>query len=80
MDAETTYTREELTEILKVSLTTVGTLINDGAIYSVRVGKSIRVPQWSLDDYLHGRPPYTPPEPLLQQDELGTPSLMDEED
>src|SRR5699024_7903773 len=40
------YTRNELTEILQVSLTTVGTLINQGDIFSIKVGKSIRVPEW----------------------------------
>lgn len=73
-----TYTREELTDILQVSLTTVGTLINEGKIFSIRVGKSIRVPEWSLSDYLQGKPAYTPGDPLTEPDyhELPTDSLL----
>lgn len=75
-----TYTREELTDILQVSLTTVGTLINEGKIFSIRVGKSIRVPEWSLQDYLSGRPAYAPGDPLSEPDyhELPTDSLLNE--
>lgn len=73
-----TYTREELTEILQVSLTTVGTLINEGKIFSIRVGKSIRVPEWSLNDYLAGRQAYQPGDPMSEPDyhELPTNSLL----
>ena len=73
-----TYTREELTEILQVSLTTVGTLINEGKIFSIRVGKSIRVPEWSLSDFLEGRPAYKPGAPLHEPDyhELPTDSIF----
>lgn len=73
-----TYTREELTEILQVSLTTVGNLITEKKIFSIRVGKSIRVPQWALDDFLAGRPAYKPGDPMLEPDyyELPTDSLI----
>lgn len=73
-----TYTREELTEILQVSLTTVGTLINEGKIFSIRVGKSIRVPEWSLKDFLEGRPAYKPGDPMHEPDyhELPTDSIF----
>lgn len=72
------YTRNDLVEILKVSLSTVGNLINDGEIYSVRAGKSIRIPDWALDDYLAGRKPYNPDNPLHEHDggEFPTPSLL----
>lgn len=75
-----TYTRDELTEILQVSLTTVGTLINEGKIFSIRVGKSIRVPEWSLQDYLHGKPAHVAGDPLTEPDyhELPTDSLLNE--
>ena len=75
-----TYTREELTDILQVSLTTVGTLINEGKIFSIRVGKSIRVPEWSLSDYLQGKPAHIPGDPLTEPDyhELPTDSLLNE--
>lgn len=73
-----TYTREELTEILQVSLTTVGSLINEGKIFSIRVGKSIRVPEWSLSDYLQGKPAHVPGDPLMESDynEYATESLL----
>lgn len=73
-----TYTRDELVDILQVSLSTVGTLINQGDIFSIRVGKSIRVPEWSLQDYLSGRPAYKPGDPLTEPDyhELPTDSLL----
>lgn len=75
-----TYTREELTEILQVSLSTVGNIISSGDIFSIRVGKSIRVPEWSLNDYLAGKPAYKPGDPLLEPDyhELPTGSLLTE--
>lgn len=73
-----TYTRSELTDILQVSLTTVGSLINEKKLFSIRVGKSIRVPQWALEDYLAGRPAYTPGDQLTEPDyhELPTDSLL----
>lgn len=73
-----TYTRDQLADILQVSLTTVGNLINDGKIFSIRVGKNIRIPEWSLQDYLSGKPAYVPGDPLLEPDyhELPTDSLL----
>lgn len=77
-----TYTREELTEILQVSLSTVGNLITNKKIFSIRVGKSIRVPEWALKDFLEGRPAYQPGDPLHEPDyhEIPTPSLFEDED
>ena len=73
-----TYTREELTDILQVSLTTVGNLINEKKIFSIKVGKSIRVPEWSLQDFLHGKPAYQPGDALTEPDyyDLPTDSLF----
>lgn len=73
-----TYTRQELTEILQVSLTTVGNLITEGKIFSIRVGKSIRIPEWALTDYLEGKPAYVPGDPLHEPDyaEYPTESLL----
>lgn len=73
-----TYTREQLVDILQVSLSTVGTLINEKKIFSIRVGKSIRVPEWALDDYLEGRPAYVPGDPLRESDynEYATDSIF----
>lgn len=74
----TTYTRDQIADILQVSLTTVGTLINEKKIFSIRVGKSIRVPEWSLQDYLHGKPAYVPGDPLHEPDyhDVPTDSLL----
>lgn len=69
-----TYTREQLTEILQVSLSTVGTLITSKQIFSIRVGKSIRVPEWALDDYMAGRPAYVPEDPLKEPDNYEYPT------
>lgn len=69
-----TYTREELTDILQVSLTTVGTLILEKKIFSIRIGKSIRVPQWALDDFLAGRPAYQPGDPMGEPDHYDRPT------
>lgn len=69
-----TYTREELVEILQVSLTTVGNIINRGDIFSIKVGKSIRVPKWALEDYLAGRPAYKPEHPLQEPDNYQYPT------
>lgn len=73
-----TYTREQVAEILQVSLTTIGNLINEKKIFSIRVGKSIRVPEWALNDYMHGKPAYTPGDPMNEPDyhELPTDSLL----
>lgn len=73
-----TYTREQVAEILQVSLTTIGNLINEKKIFSIRVGKSIRVPEWALNDYMHGKPAYVPGDPMNEPDyhELPTDSLL----
>src|SRR5690625_6372284 len=73
-----TYTRNEVTEILQVSLTTVGTLINQGDIFSIKVGKSIRVPEWALRDYLMGKPAYKAGDPISEPDyhDLSTDSIF----
>lgn len=68
MDRFKSYSREDLTKILGVSLSTVGRLVNEREIYSIRVGKSIRIPQFALDDYMHGRPAYRPADPLQEDD------------
>lgn len=75
-----TYTREELTDILQVSLSTVGNLITEGKIFSIRVGKSIRVPEWSLNDFMQGKPAYQPGDPMREPDyhELPTQSIFKE--
>ena len=65
---------------MQVSLTTVGNLINEKKIFSIKVGKSIRVPEWSLQDFLCGRPAYQPGDPMKEPDyhELPTDSIFRE--
>lgn len=63
------YSRQQVADMLGVSLSTVGNLVNDGQIYSVRIGgKIVRVPDWAVDDYLAGRPAYQPDNPMLERD------------
>lgn len=55
--------------MLGVSLSTVGNLVTSKEIYSVRIGgKIVRIPDWAVDDYLAGRPAYTPENPLTERD------------
>lgn len=50
---DVTYTVKDLQRILKVSKNTAYELCASGEIKSIRVGKSIRVTQTALDDYLN---------------------------
>ena len=52
--AETTkvYTLEEIAEILHVTRRTLYTYIKEGKLRAVKVGKSWRVTQKSLDEFL----------------------------
>lgn len=49
-------TRTEAADYLRVGLSTMGKLLRDRAIYSVRVGHQIRVPLPALEAYVEGRP------------------------
>lgn len=63
------YSRQEVADMLGVSLSTVGNLVTSGEIYSARIGgKIVRIPDWSVADYLAGRPAYTPDNPLVERD------------
>lgn len=79
METLQVFTRNEVADRLKVSLSTVGMLIKSNQIYSVKVGNTYRVPDWALEDYINGRPSRRPADPLVQDDgELfTTPSMLD---
>ena len=49
---ETFLTTEEVLEYLQVNLRTVYRLIKAGKIPAVRVGRSFRVPEQAVNDYL----------------------------
>lgn len=65
----TTYTRNEVGEMLRISLSTVGNLITSGDLYAVRVGSVYRVPHYALQDFIHGKPPrHRRTDPLTSDD------------
>lgn len=78
METLQVFTRNEVAERLKVSLSTVGMLITSGQIYSVKVGNTYRVPDWALEDYINGRPSRRSGDPMRQDDGTlpTTPSLL----
>lgn len=74
------YTRIEVAEKLKVSLSTVAAIIKAGDMYFVRVGRGVRIPEQSFNDYVAGRPAYVPPSPITGHDATTwppTPSMFD---
>ena len=79
METHEVFTRNEVADRLKVSLSTVGILIKSGQIYSVKVGNTYRVPDWALEDYINGRPSRRPGDRMAQDDGTipTTPSLLD---
>lgn len=62
------YTRIEVAELLKVSLSTVAAIIKAGDMYFIRVGRGVRIPEQALNDYVAGRPAYVPPAPITGHD------------
>lgn len=63
------YSRQEVADMLGVSLSTVGNLVTAKEIYSTRIGgKIVRIPDWAVNDYIEGRPAYTPENPLAERD------------
>jgi excisionase family DNA binding protein len=51
----TLLTVAEIAVVLRVGKMTIYRLIHSGALPSYRVGRSFRVPEKALDDYLHQR-------------------------
>lgn len=45
-------TIEELSEMLRIGRNNAYALINSGEIYSVRVGKQLRIPKTAVIDYM----------------------------
>lgn len=54
------YTRAEVADILKVSLTTIGRAIKEGELYAFKAGRQVRIPDYALQDYLDGVMPVKP--------------------
>lgn len=51
-------TIEEVSEMLRIGRNSAYTLINSGEIYSVRVGKQLRIPKTFVIEYMtKGHPP-----------------------
>ena len=52
-------TREQVAKELNVSMSTVGNLLRDGSLFSIRIGKHYRVPREVLVAFKRGEPsPY----------------------
>lgn len=82
MNTPKTYTRQQVADILNVSLSSVGLLVTSKRIFHIRVGKNVRIPQHALDDYLAGRAPVWPESPMVADDGSAqpTPSLFEQVD
>lgn len=80
METTKTYTRQEVADMLKVSLSTVGLMVSARRIYHIRVGRAIRIPEFAVEDYIAGRAPAWPADPLAQDSGEAdpTPSLFTE--
>ncbi len=46
------YTAEEISEMLKISLSSAYTLLNSGQIATIRIGRSVRVKKEDLEEYI----------------------------
>lgn len=51
---DTYMTVSEVADLLRVSKMTVYRMVHSGEIFSVRFGKSFRLPKRSVDQYLRG--------------------------
>lgn len=72
-------TRDEVADMLQVSVGTVQNLYLGGRMESFRIGRHVRIRRQAVWDYLEGRK-YTPPPPLAAQDwttDPPTPSMLE---
>lgn len=80
MDTQpTVYTRDQVAEILQVSMGTLSQLLGSERLYHFRVGKQIRIPAEALTAYIQGQE-YNAGEGLTRQDASTwppTPSLFE---
>lgn len=53
MNESKVYTVPELAAILKIGRNAAYALVKSGAIRSIHIGKTIRIPQSALDEYLN---------------------------
>lgn len=79
---EEVFTKAEVSQILRVSLTTVGRILETGELHSFRAGRSIRVTKTALRAYMNGES--VPRPPALRQPDMATypptPSLLGQDD
>lgn len=61
-------TRQEASDRLKVSLTTMSSLIKAGDIFVLRFKRQVRIPEEALDDYVNGIKPTGYGDPLQEPD------------
>lgn len=81
------YTRSEAAQFLGVSVTTLMREVHAGKLYTFKVGRQVRIPAESLDDFVAGRPAHQAPadrrEPMHADDGdtfPPTPSVFDQSD
>lgn len=75
------YTRAEVADILKVSLSTVGRAIKEGELYAFKAGRQVRIPGYAFDAYQRGERPDRPMRGTEPSTDTWppTPSLLDDE-
>lgn len=61
-------TRQEAADRLKVSLTTMSSLIKAGDIFVLRFKRQVRIPEEALDDYVNGIKPTGYGDPMHEPD------------
>lgn len=66
--SENLLTRKEAAERLKVSLTTMSTIIKSGDLFFFRFAREVRIPAEALDDYINGVKPAGKDNPLEAPD------------
>lgn len=73
------YTRAEVADMLKVSISTVGRLVKEKQLYAFKAGRGVRIPAYSLAAYVAGEAPphYTTENEPDTSTWPPTPSLMD---
>lgn len=76
-------TRQEAADRLKVSLTTMSTVLKSGDLYHFRFAREVRIPEEALDDYVNGIKPPAKGNPLAAADGATYPpteSLLGDDD
>ena len=61
-------TRKEAAARLKVSLTTMSTILKSGDLFYFRLAREVRIPSEALDDYINGVKPAGKDNPMAAPD------------